>query len=408
MIKHTCNGWRAYSGCCSLYAVVAIILFYAVIIPAQAAGTLSERNYLKLQEVHKLISKEKYKKAEVLLQQMLVKKSTAYEKALFLQTAAHISIVRDQYDKAISQMEEALALRAVPEFVSKNLQYNLAQLYAQQDDFKNSLRVLILWLKGKQKLNVDHHVFAANVYANNSQSKTAIVHLQQAIEQSKKPAEAWYQMLIALHLKLKQYKQAIPIYHTLIHRFTKKKEYWKQLSGLYLQLGKNHQALALFRFAYRQGLLTQEKEILRLANLYLALNIPYSAAKLLQTNLKTQRLQSTAVNLVLLADSWSMAREYNRAIEILQQAAKLDKTSGQLHVRSARLLIEQERWQEAMTSLEQALQQGGLKKPGEAYLLQGIAAYYASKHDKAMWAFNKAAKYTKFKKQARAWMRQFE
>jgi tetratricopeptide (TPR) repeat protein len=373
-----------------------------------AAGSLNERHYKILQAIHKQIEANQLLRAKQQLDKFLSVKHDAYTQALFFQTAAHIAIEQEQYNRAISYLEKADSLDTLPDYVSQNIKYNLAQLYAQNNDLDKSLIMLERWLKGNNKVTSEQHIFAATLYGEKKKYNSAVVHVKKAINlapQSSVKNKAWYQLLISFYLEQKKYSKAIRVYQLLIKNYPGDKTFWKQLSALYLQKNKPQQALAVMELAEKQGMLSNEQELLRLVNLYLYANIPVAAAQLLQTKLDSSAIKPTLKNREKLADSWIMAQEYTRAIDVLKKLAQLNKNDGKYSFQSGRLLMEQGKWQDAYEQFSQAEHKKRVAQ-GENYLLQGISAYYAKMPLKAEIAFNKAAKFKKQEKKSSLWLEQ--
>ena len=374
---------------------------------AIAAGTLSERHYKQLQSIHKLIEKQQLSNAKKQLDQFLSARHDGYTQALFLQTAAHVAIEQGQYDQAIDYLKKAHNINALPDFVNRNIEYNLAQLYAQENDWNKSLEVLKQWLSGNKKITPEQHIFAATVYGRKRQYQSAIKHVKQAIKNSSKTEESWYQMLISFYLEQKKYQQAIPVYLTLIKLYPDKNNYWKQLSELYLQTQNPHKALAVLQLAEQQGILSTEQEILRLANLYLYANIPVQAAQLIQEKMNTGGIPADIKNRNKLADSWIQAQEYSQAIKVLNQLSQLDQNNGLYQFRIGRLYMEQGNWSQALKAFERAQSKKQLDQ-GHNALLLGICAYYDKKPAKAKIAFENAQKFNKYREQASDWLEALE
>lgn len=373
-------------------------------------GVLSERDFRKLEAVHQLLNDNKVEEAQSRLQKMLARKNSHYTQALFLQTAAHIAIKQDHYKNAIQYLVEVIKLKALPDYVEQNIKYNLTQLYAQESDYKNSLKMLKNWMIANLKITPDIHIFAATIYAHEKQYTTAIKHVKKAIAQSDHLVESWYQMLIAFHLQQKQYRKTIAVYQTLIKHFPKKVIYWKQLSGLYMQIKETQQALSVLKLANDQGLIVEPSDIHRLANLYLYLNIPYQAALFLQKKLTTTMLASSTKNWAKLADSWILAKEYGNGINALSKAASLEKKHGRYEVKMGRLQMENGQWDQALALFNMGIKKGGLEKKmqGQVYLLKGISAYYSHQPKLAIKAFKKAKTYDAERKKADSWLRLFD
>ena len=318
-----------------------------------------------------------------------------------------MAIEQQRYSDAIDFLEQADASKALPEFVSQNIVYNLSQLYAQQDKIRKSLSLLERWLsvqkKSKKSITSEQHIFAATLYGRQKKYAFAVPHVKQAIKQSKTPKESWYQMLISFYLQQKHYNDAIKTYHVIIKQFPDKKTYWIQLSGLYLQTNKTQKALAVLELAEKQGMITTEEDILRLVNLYLYADIPLSAATLLEQKISHDKIEPNIKNQQKLADSWILAQEYSKAIKVLSNMARQEPDNGLYPFKIGRLLMEQGQWLEAYNQFNDAAQKKQ-DNPGEVFLLQGVAAFYAKKPEKAQFALEKAAKYKKYAEQASQWI----
>ncbi len=185
--------------------------------------------------------------------------------------------------------------------------------------------------------------------------------------------------------------------------FPKNKEYWKQLSNIYYLLNDDKRSLAVLELAYIKGLLSKEKEIINLANLYAYMHLSYKAVNLLEKAMDDGRITANKNNLKLLSDCYFRAKELEKAGMVLTRAADLSN-DPELYLRIGQMQVEQENWPDAIQSIEKAIMIGGLKQPGNAYLLQGIAFYEHEKYGKAMVAFERAKKDKKTAEQALKWI----
>ncbi len=381
---------------------------YLLLSTAFAAGSLTEKNYKLLQQIHTLIEAKKFHQAHKQLQHFLSASHDKYTQALFLQTAAQVAIEQEKYYRAITYLKKSYALQALPAFVNQNMAYNIAQLYAQAEKWKKSLHYTQLWLKGLPKekpLTAEQSIFIATVYAQTLQYQLAIQYVNKAIGKAKKVPESWYQLLLSFYLAQKHYRKTIPIYQKLLQQYPEKSQYWKQLANIYMQLGKTNKALATWSLADKQGLLSEQKEILRLVNLYLYASLPISAAKLLQKKLQAGQLTATRQYWEKLADSWILAQEYTQAITALDKLIQLYPDNAQYAFRKGRLLMEQGEWAKAVVAF-QLIQKKSGKNMGHHYLLMGISAYYSKRTELARKAFLTARQYKAYRKQAKVWLEQ--
>ncbi len=371
---------------------------------ADKSAVVSASLYRKLSRVEKLINKKSYSKARKTLINALgsVKKGT-YEEAVVLRTLASLYAMQEQYSKAAEYLSKALALSVLPAKQQQQALLNLGQIYMALGKYAKAIKILQLALKANPKLDSQMAILLANAYSQLKQYHKALPYVEQAIRMSKKPPESWYQLNLALLYELGKYSAAANILEQLITKFPEKKQYWMQLSSVYQQLKQYKKALAIRDLAYKKGLISKQKEILELVNLYLYVDLPYKAAQLLQSEINSKRVKGNSKNWELLANAWTQAKEYKKATLALEKASQLNP-KGALYQQLGRIYVEQENWSAAINALTKALQKGGLKNPGNAYLLLGMSYYELKKFNKAKHAFIQAKKYKKTKKSARQWL----
>jgi len=369
---------------------------------------LTPSTYEALRVVHELMDERQYSQAleKLNVLQGRVKgrgKNRAYEQAVVLQTRGHIYSSMEEYREAIQAFKESLALDALPEEVTRHLQYNLAQLYLAVEEYAEGAQLLERWFQAAETPSGEAYVLLANAYYHLGQYPKVISPIKTAIELAEKPQEAWYQLYLAAHLELQQYPQAAQVLETLISQFPEKEQYWKQLAAVYLEMNEEQRALAVQALAARMGRL-KGKGLIYLSNLYRYLNIPYKAAQVLQQGLQKGAIEASVKNWERLADAWIAARELEQAIDTFSVAGQQSQ-NGKMDLRRGQLLIELGRWDEANAALQQALRKGGLDDPAQARFLLGHARYEQGRLDDALEALELAQRSPKYRQRAAQWIK---
>jgi tetratricopeptide (TPR) repeat protein len=350
------------------------------------------------------MGENKYKEARKRLDELLPRvRKTKYEYATIMQTYGFAYAAQDQYKKAIKAFNEALKTEALPDQVQLRMRYNLAQLYAADNDWKSAARAYEQWLAAAEKPSADSYAFGATIYAQLKNYDKAIPKIRKAISLAAKPRENWYQLLLSMLYQKKRYAEAAQVLEIMVAYWPDKKQYWNQLSGVYFTLKKNRRALAVLELAHKQGFLEKERELMNLVNMYLLQGIPYKAARILDAEMKAGRIARTGKNLQKLGEAWMRARETDEALRELQAAADAQE-KGVLYLRLAQLHTDKENWKQVIDLTSKALAAGGLKNPGDAYLLKGMALYETGRKKSAIATFSKALKYKKSKRQASQWI----
>ncbi|MGH8509148.1 MAG: tetratricopeptide repeat protein [Gammaproteobacteria bacterium] len=369
--------------------------------------TVTQSTYQELRKAREAMDKERHTEALAILQELLPKVAgNAHEAALAQQSMAYAYLGQKRYPAAIDAIEAALARRALPRDVTHALRYNLAQSYIQIGDYRKGLASLQGWLTDEKNPSSDVYYLGAVCHYHLRQYEAALTHIKQAIAKVKEPREDWYLFMLSLYFESRRYADAVPLLNNLIAEHPRKAEYWRYLTDVYLISQRDGEALATLKLAYAQDLL-EEGDLIRLAQLYLNRNIPYSASRLLDKEIRRGRIARTEQNLELLGNSWVMARERKRAIGALQEAAARVR-HGKIDLNIARMQMSLENWVGAARSFATALDKGGIKDPDEAQFLLGIACYHEGDKKCAASALRVASKSRRFRRQAQGWLERIQ
>lgn len=379
-------------------------LICVAVAAADKSGTVSPWLYKKLTRIETLISEKKYTNAQQDLSKLLdsVNKGS-YEQAAILRSLASVYALQGQYNKAAKALKQCLALDVLPEKQAQQAILNLGQMYLATEQYAKAVATLNPWLQKNPQPDAELSALLANAYAQLKQYRQALPLIQKAIKASSKPDDAWYQLNLAIYFELNEYRPAAILLKKLLQQHPDKKTYWGQLSSVYQQLKQFPKAASIEYLAYQKGLLKSEKEILEMANLLAYAGAPYQAGALLNDSMKRNEIRSNSKNWETLALIWQQAKEFDNAIIALEKASKRNQ-KGSLYLQLGQIYVEKEQWQKATDALNHALEKGGLKQTGAAYLLLGMSHYELKNLKQAAMAFKKAKSYPLQRKAAQQWL----
>ena len=365
---------------------------------------LSRYTYQQLHQVEGLLDQERYQEAEKRLEALRKRVETGYERALVEQTQGYVALGLNDEAAALEHFRGALAEGGLPERVAQELRYARAQLLLRQGRAKAARAQLEEWFAREAQPNPESRVLLGQIHAELGQWRAAADQLQQAIAQASRPAESWYQLLLAAYLEEQRLKPAARLLRRLVRRFPRDPTYWRQYASVLMQLKRHRQAATVLALANDQGLLRQP-DLLTLARLYLQINAPLNAARLLERALAKGRIEARHQPLELLADAWILAREPAKAIRVLERLAAIDP-SGRPQLRAGALLMEQEQWRAAAAKLKEGLRLQARPAAGD-WLRLGSVYLRLGEEGKAGKAFRQAAKRAVSKRErelARRWL----
>ena len=341
-----------------------------------------------------------------LLDKLNMRRLNSYERALIYRLKAYIAYAAGEFEVAIESLEKVLAEEVMPLEAENRIRFNIAQIYASLQQWRDAITALKRWFRYVEDPDPLAYYLLGISYYQLEEIDLAITNTEKAVDLAEEPAEGWLQLLAALYIQKEDYPSASPILEELVMRFPKK-QYWVQLSLIYGARDNYRHSLAVQQVAYLQGLLTEDKELRRLARSYLYHDLPYPAAKVLEKGIEEGAIEKDAKAYELLANSWIAAREYDRSLPPLQRAAKLSD-DGKLFVRLGQVHLQREEWDEAAKQLRQGIEKGGLEKPGNAQLLLGIAYYNDERVMQARASFARALQHDSTRAEAGRWITHIE
>ena len=197
--------------------------------------------------------------------------------------------------------------------------------------------------------------------------------------------ENWWLLLRAAYFELEQMDNVKTVLQRLVIEWSKK-EYWTQLSAFYGQDKQEKEQMAAYQTAYHEGFLEKSSEFVQMAQLYLSVEAPYEAARILQKAIDEGKVDKEEKNWKLLAQAWFLAQYDEEAIVALREAAKLSD-DGELDIRLARSLSNMANFKDCIDAAQTAIKKGDLKRLDESYITLGMCQFEEARYDDAKQAF---------------------
>ena len=406
----------------AFFAVLLPLLMLATFVPDVAIAQVSEcgkerkagvkaldeLTWKQLNRVYEQVGEKQYDKAYTALQKMLARAGRDdYLQAILNQALAQVEWSRENFDAALGYFEIAVELDALPDQAHFSLMYQIAQLYFMKDRYQDALDRLELWFckSPAEKITAEAWVLKAAILARQTNYIETLKAIDKAISMSENPKEQWYQLKLAAHYEMEQYPQAADTLQTIISGWPEKKVYWIQLSQIYYKLKQEEKALAVMALAYRRNMLDKQTDITYLSSLYSNANVPFKAAEVLEKGINDGVVKATGNYWTATADSWYAAEELEKALSAYEKAGKATD-DGSIDLRRGYILIDLERWPDALAALNSALKKGGLneRSTGEAHLLRGMAQFNLGNLDSASSDWGKARRNSRTKDAAQQWI----
>lgn len=409
--------------------------------PARKPPGLSAGLYKAYSEVVELLNQDipDQERALFLLKNTnfeIKSRTNAFERAVFYNLIASIYQSQENYDEAILYYKKVLEQEPlgiannidVPYDLLDGANFLIGQLYVIKGEYKSAHIYLNNWLAYQVAPIARNLIFIANAYylaaiedgIERAEAegfiRTAISLTNRAVGINELSAkESWYVFLRSLHYYLNEDQNVFDITEILISRWSKK-QYWIELSSLYASaaakdgIGENEAAelekmqLVALETVHRQGLLSTGRELETISQLFLYHEIPYKSSKTLEKALTEGVSEPTYKNFDLLSIAYLQGKDIEKAIEPLSKAAELSE-NGELFMRLANVYLQMDQYQEAASSINAAIEKGGVDRPDLARFLQGQAYMALEDFDRARASFRMAAEDERTVKNANTWLK---
>jgi tetratricopeptide (TPR) repeat protein len=366
----------------------------------------------------------------------------SYDRSVVWNSWGYVYFTDGKYNEAIRAYERVINEPEVTLPIRNAALFTLAQLNLVQEKYDEGIELILQWMDQVETVTAQSWSLLGQAYFQKEDFNKSMSSMKTAIslaeEEGYKPKENWYVIVAACIGELKKQigekeslLQQLDIYEILVNLYPKKL-YFIQLGGAYGQLGREKDYMITMKAAHAKDFLNKESEYLALTQLLLLNQNPYWAAQVLVSGqnkiitytetvldkntgkeVKVEKtgpvVKDNEKNLKLLADSWRMAQEVDKAIPVLEKAAVLSK-DGKAYVLLGNLYLGEDRMQEAVDAIKKGLKKGKIEKLSQVHLTLGQAYFELQKFEEAKKEFRIAArdKDKKVKTTANSWIKYTE
>jgi uncharacterized protein HemY len=279
-------------------------------------------------------------------------------------------------------------------------------MYFALENYKDGVDMLLTWFERSELVGANAYVLLAQGQYQLKQYDNALSNVDKAVsmykEKDKIPKENWYGLQRFLYQEKKDYDMVISILKEMLVHYPKK-QYWSQLSAMYGEKELPAKQLAAYETAYVQGLFDSEGDLVRMAYIFLASEVPYKAATTMTKGIKAEQIESTSKNLELTGNAWRGAQEIDKAIPVMASAAAKSE-KGELWTRLGTLYLSNDDFKNASKAIKAGLKKGQVKRPDQANLALGMAYFNMKDYQSARKAFGEAGRDRRSENTAAQWI----
>lgn len=385
----------------------ATLIFALVGVAGSAAAQgakyqFGERNLKKAAKAVEFLSAGDMVNAKAELEKINLKRAKPYGRARVHSWLGQIAAQEEDFDTALVHFEKSIEEDALPPDEILRGLFQVGQLQTMLGKYDEAIVSLEKWIAAVETPAPSSYYTLAVTYYQAERPADAIGPAKKAVELSDDPREAWYRLLLSLYLERQDYDEALAILDDIILKYPNK-AYWTQMAAIYSAQDKMSKSLAVQQIAKNEGYVTEDRDLTRLAQMFMVEGLPHRGAEVMKKGLEDGSIEPTKTAYQTYSDTLLQSREWTKAVEPLAKAAELHK-DGSLFVRLAQVNLQIGNWAGARSSLSRAFEKGGLSDEGQANILYGIAAANDKKWAEAQNAFGRAQRFDGTREVAGKWL----
>lgn len=331
----------------------------------------------------------------------------AYERSISLQMRGRAYYEIEQISRAIQDWQAAIQTGAMLTEEIVNLRINIGQLLIAEGRYNEGIQSLeqAIAAGGESAINVGVARMLAQAYGQAERYRDGLPWAERfwSLRPAAERTRGDHSLMLFYYQQLNRVPDQFRIIEQMVARWPTEKSNWRSYASLLAQTGREEDAFEANKIMYINGMLTESREIVALAQYYSFYEYPYRGAVILERELNAGAVERTENNLQLLANMWRQAREWERAIPVLRQLAQLTG-DGDNYLKLAEALYQERQLAAAEDAFQEALNRGGLDRPGNAWTLLGNVRVELGRTDSALAAFREGARYPYSRRTANGWI----
>ncbi len=349
--------FKKIAGTCLLFSVICgpSQVTFAQSSEARQFRTVSGQ---LVNEAQGFAAEKRYSEAIAKLKEALVLPNNSdYEISAIHSIFGHYYIESEQMDLAVSSFEAAISSGGLLSREVTSLEKQIALILISNERYSQGAQRLEAWIaktKDNDPKNVEY-IMQAWLQAENYQN--ALPWAEKWFKAASPKNRKHFDLLNYIYHNLGLHARQADLIKKMIGRWPDERDLWENWVSLLTQSGREKDAFEVRKIMYQKGILTDEADIKKVVEYHQYYEMPFQAALILEQEMKSGRVNTDGENLVRLSELFRQAREYERAIPILERAAKASD-SAQAYAQLGEALYNEGQCKPAETNLKTAMDLG--------------------------------------------------
>ena len=280
-----------------------------------------------------------------------------YERSTIYQMLGQSYNDTDNTPAALRAFENAIAAGGLLPNEVDAIKVVIAQLLIINGQYREGAEALEAYLRAGGQKKPEFVELLVQAWVEAEDYRRALPWAEEWFNNANPKERKHFDLLNFLYNNLGMPAKQADIVKQMIQRWPEDNTLWNSWASMLGNGGREQDAFEVNKMLYLGGALTSESDIKKVIQYYSFYEMPYQAAQILEREMRNGRVARTAENLEELSKYYRTAREYERAIPILEEAANM-AGSAKLYAALGEALYNEGDCGRAQESFEQAIARG--------------------------------------------------
>ncbi len=280
-----------------------------------------------------------------------------YEKSTMYQMLGQYSYELDRAVEAQQYFESAISSGGLLPNEVDNIRVVIAQLMIGNGQYREGAQRLENYLNSGGQQKPQYIDLLVNAWVQAEDYNRALPWAEKWFNAARPKERKHFDLLNFLYNNLRMPGKQADIVKDMIAKWPDDKQLWDNWASLLANGGREQDAFEVNKMLYLGGALNQESDILKVVQYYSFYDMPFQAAEILEREMNANRIARTPDKLKQLSSLFRQAREYKRAIPILEAAAS-QSGDAKLYADLGEALYNEGSCQKSETAFREAINRG--------------------------------------------------
>lgn len=250
----------------------------------------------------------------------------AYERSMIYQMQGSSYYSLDQYGPAISAFQNAINGGGLLPKEADSLRVNIAQLMIANGQYAQGAQALENYINSGGQQKPQYVEMLTQAWVQSENYSKALPWAQKWFNNASPKERKHFDLMNFLFNNLGMQGRQADIVKQMINRWPEDKTLWDAWASMLANGGREQEAFEVSKMLYLGGALTTDQDLMKVVQYYSFYDMPFQAAQILEKEMNAGRITRSSDKMVQLSSLFRQAREYKRAIPVLESAAA---SSGQ-------------------------------------------------------------------------------